>query len=99
MHTADYCPLTSRIQFDCSMGGPYEKKELEFFGQDSRCITTDLERPLCLKFECNEHIRRAVIHFDDFDSIICENEGDMMPLPGYSGGNLECPNFEAVCPQ
>ncbi len=101
MHTADYCPLTSKIKFDCSLGfgSDVEMLDIEFFGAESRCIETTLQRPLCLKFECNVQSRRVVLHFGQYEPIVCENVGDFMNLPGESGGQFECPDFESVCPE
>ena len=101
MHTADYCPLTSKIQFDCAAGfGPdMQKLDIETFGQNARCLDTTLDRPICLKFECNVQQRRVVVNFDQYDSIVCNNKGDYMDLPGRSGGQFVCPDFESVCPE
>ena len=105
MHTADYCPLTSRVQFDCSVdddGSGMSKNEIEFFGPESRCVETNLQRPLCLKFECNQQRRRLVLFVkrgDQFISITCENDGDTMTIPGLAGGTIQCPAFDMICPQ
>ena len=102
MHTADYCPLTSMIQLDCSVQPDGSNKiapmDIEYFGSDSRCIVTDLERPLCMKFECNVQRRKAVISIGG-GQVLCENDGDMMEIPGIPEGRLKCPSFSIVCPQ
>lgn len=102
MHTADYCPLTSMVQLDCLLqpdgSSSITPIGIEHFGSDSRCIDTNLERPLCLKFQCNAQRRKAVVSVGNED-IVCENDGDMMEIPGIPDGRLRCPRFEIICPQ
>lgn len=102
MHTADYCPMTSGVEVECAMEGDASlvpKMDIEHFGKNSRCVETNLERPLCLKLDCNRQLRKVVMYFDQYDPIICDKDRDMVQLPGNRGGSVKCPDFESICPQ
>jgi hypothetical protein len=83
-------------------GSKITQTDMEFFGSESRCIETDLQRPMCLKFDCDTRRRKAVIYVkngNSFDPIVCENDGDLMKIPGLQQGNVVCPSLDMVCPE
>lgn len=73
----------------------------EVFGEDSRCIRSDIAnvRPVCLEVECIKDGNDAgkVVLVVEGERITCTSTGEVMRLP--SGLTVICPCYEQACPQ
>ena len=112
MHTADYCPLNNMVvtgtsgldsyALQCEDSNLESSTKAEYFGIDSRCIITNGPRPLCMKTECNKDLNKVIIMIKDgeyFVSVICQNDGDIIDIPGMDGMTFECPPLPIICPK
>jgi len=110
MHTADYCPMNvvplegtntmnGVFEFNCNNDTLTSDEAFEYFGDGSRCIETNMDRPLCMRMVCDTD-RQKVVIFANNDRIICQNDGDFMDIPGAgSGSKVQCPMLNLACPE
>jgi hypothetical protein len=115
LHTADYCPMnivpiegTNSIngifQFNCENETLTSDIDAEYYGESSRCIESNQDRPYCMRTVCDKQ-RHKIIVYANNERIICENDGDMMDIPNAGtagipvGAKIQCPELNIVCPE
>lgn len=115
MHTADYCPMnvipvqgTNSIQgifeFNCENSTITTDIGAEYYGAGSRCIEGNQDRPYCMRMVCDAQRGKIVVYADNIP-IVCENDGDMMDIPGAGrdgvpvGAQIQCPVLNIACPE
>ena len=115
MHTADYCPMniipiegTNSVngifEFNCENETISSNVDVEYFGEGSRCIEGNQDRPYCMRMVCDVQREKIVVYANN-NPIICENDGDFMDIPGTGtsgipeGAKIQCPMLDIACPQ
>eukprot|EP00554_Chaetoceros_debilis_P014309 CAMPEP_0194124942 /NCGR_PEP_ID=MMETSP0150-20130528/59201_1 /TAXON_ID=122233 /ORGANISM="Chaetoceros debilis, Strain MM31A-1" /LENGTH=2931 /DNA_ID=CAMNT_0038818727 /DNA_START=94 /DNA_END=8886 /DNA_ORIENTATION=- len=112
LHVADYCPMNNMIvtgtnadkifDFQCEDDTLQSNVDAEFFGDSSRCIETNMIRPLCMKTLCDPQKKKVVVYTNiggTSTPIVCENDGDFLDIPGIADAKLQCPVLQIACPE
>lgn len=115
MHTADYCPMNVLpVRGSNSINGMFEyncKNEtiktniaVEYYGQGSRCIESNVDRPLCLRTVCDQSMNKVVIYVNNM-KMTCNFDGEWLNIPGSgsdglaAGAMIQCPVLNIACPE
>jgi hypothetical protein len=68
---------------------------LEYYGSDSKCFHSNLNRPICLKSRCDTTNRKLIFMSDD-NEYVCNFDGEIITTT--KSLNVECPKLSAACP-
>ena len=91
------------FEFHCKDETLVSSLEPEYFGESSKCLETNLSRPICMKTICDssEYKVKIVAETEEggTEILTCDADGDMMQIPTLPAGSMfQCPSLSTVCP-
>ena len=51
-----------------------------------------------MKAICDVQRQKIVVYANDIP-IVCQNDGDLMDIPGLAGAKIKCPELNIICPE